>query len=734
MSDEVKGKDEQALTDSLVQGGADTPSADVQAPQAPALKLVTPVGEVAVDTPTPALPLVEVELSKRAMAAWGPQLERYKLALEQGGMKSAGVGLYVKLAKNFSSWVAARGLTPETVTTEARDLYLKELGEGGSGRVKQNIGRKVATALTEGKFDMGKPPKFDEEIEEQGQEEEGGEEEEAPEEEEQPRRTSRRAEAPPRVVYVAAPAPRGRPPGSRDSYPRNQPQRASPFGGTKSVLPRSPRLRLYKRSGGQRVYIGDIDAADLGGSVHEYLRSEIDPEHGEADGRTTYMVYELDSNNNERGTPVSITIEVPVENPQQSNDPFQTVRRGLEFMNEFRQLQAEQTAPQSEVLQEAKRKAAAGSDMNSLMMLMMMERMMGSAKPNDEVLIKLINELKPQQQTNQLANLPPMPPMPQMMMAPPPPPPPPQDDTMKTLVAKLVERSLEPPKPQPDFLQQMMLMKQLGLLGGNEAPSSMEQKLAAIEARIAQASASGIGGLEGYVSMFEKMRDMVKTLAPQVNAGGFMGAVQGFLTPELTRVVGNVIAGGIAQATAPRQPAPQIPAHVQVQQPSPIAPAQLPAAPPSNPLIDNAVAQVRAAVGETAQVNATVDLLLAFYNDPRFNPQIETASQAMLKGDLGPAKAALTQILQQARVDLANDAFVTKTLHEVIRRLGGTPPKEEVKAEDPKVEEVPAAEPLPPTVTVGGAAAEHANGAVNGTATPAATAGVNIPAPVTAVS
>lgn len=584
-------------------------------------------------------------------SAWAEVLTRHSKRLRANGRGGQGIGRLEKSDRSFVEWAVAKKLSPSDVNEAHKALWTEHIGPvAGRGSIAKNLDRKSGHDMID-EAGMTLEPQDQEQSGEE-YEEDGRDEEvvdEAP-----PSRRRIKAAPVPQVVYVQTPPPaRGRPPGRADGYPR-----ASPRTATQRLLPRSDKLRIYKRmQGGKRSYVNDYTVDDIGvGSLHKFIKENVDVEVGDPSGVTTYEVYEVDGNDKEKGSATPITIESGLRQPQ--DESITQARDALGLLQDLREMEEQRTAKSNELLDEAKKKAVNGGDMTSLMMLMMMQQMQGGNNRNNDgdVALKIIERLRGNSShIGDLAvALPPLPPMPAYV------PPPPAENTLAPVVTQLLAAQLAPKqeKTAVDFMKEMAIIKEMF------APPPRDSELTTLLKILIERTATPPQqqGIEGLVGTFGKIREMVTTLAPQMNAGGLTGALQSIITPELGKALGNVIASGIDKAKPPVPPAP-------VQQ----ATAQPHVLPDS---VRARVVALHQAHDEQTQVSSTVALLHEMYAVPTYSAKLDPALKALLSSNVKPAQVLLSELLREVRAELNTPVFINKVISALILSAGGTPPPE----------------------------------------------------------
>jgi hypothetical protein len=646
--------------------------------------------------------------------AWAGVLASFEASLINAGKKQGGLGQYRAGAKVALKWIVEKGFTPKDVTlaqvpplvtfvkTVKKPPVSYVYAKAAEGLVAEAVAmqsrpaqtvkpkvespKKVHAAPTEQREEMANPPEeqYDDQPEEQQDEQQ---DEQSPGEVQKARRVAARQQ--PQQVYVMAPAPRA----PRQQAPR-PPVGRSPE--VAKVLGQGTRMiRINKRGPrGQKIYIDDVPITDIGGSIARYLKEYIEPEQTpDGSGVSTYEVYEIDPvTNHEKGVPSVFTIAAAGQ--PDPNDQFTQVRQAMDIMAQIREEEEARKGQGSEVLKAAQTKAANSGDTNSLILMMLMEKMMGNNQNggSESVALKLLEGMKRNQGPS--FDMPHYPPPPPMQMMPPPPPPPSElAPIVNTLLSAAVTRP--EPKPEKSFMEQMkelMAFKELlsppAVAGPSAELMMLRSEMAAMRAQMTAPKAAE-GGIEGAMTSFTKLSEIVKTIAPQINAGGITGALQGILTPKLQAAVGDMLAGGIMGARAAAQqnaPPAQLAAGkpVQPQQPRPPPPAVVPL-----------IIALQKAPDEPTQLVASMEVLQGYYADPGFAPIMDPALQQLIGGNREPAVKLVLQVLQGHRPQLATLAFANKVIDTLIASATGQPAPGPAQAEPPK----PLATPTP-TVTL----------------------------------
>lgn len=503
--------------------------------------------------------------------------------------------------------------------------------------------------------------------------EEGGEEQ-FEEYEEEPAPRQRRAAQVPRMQPIVVQVPQQRVAPARRGHSRV----SSP---NRPLLARTEKLRVYKRStDGRRAYLADYATDEIGGmSMKRFLKEFVDPEYGDPSGRTQYEVCEVDPRTDEdRGPTSSVIIE---SMPQQTNDEFDRVRNAAALLQELRET-TQPEVPEDGMLTAMKQKAAQEGNFNSMMMLMMMERLMQPRGGNsEEILLKILDRLDkrdgggspPRDSFGPPTTFGPGPgfgAMPPWM--PPPPPPPREHGALDKVVEVAIAKLAEPPRSIADQLKDFTALQQL--TGGGNAIDGLRAEIR----QLAQAQAAPKSGLEDAVASFEKMKTIVTTLAPELGAGGGIGNVlKNLVTPELGKALGGVLAEGIQQETAKKKEAqgnaPPPPGTQTVTAQQVAQPAQPPPVPEG---VKAAINGLKVAQTREVQVQRTVDVLQAMFlsQDPRYLTMLEPALAALQKEDPNPGRRVISLLLQGTRPELFTAEFVDAVITALIKRADAQVP------------------------------------------------------------
>lgn len=605
---------------------------------------------------------------------WKKILIRYEKRLRKEGRTRGGFARYVGAANKFVAWACINDVTPTTATEDHKLKYGNHTESLGHAKIVRYMNRAAGHGMIDEAIMAQNGQPDETEVENEADEYVEEEVEEAP-----PPKSRRAVPVAPQVVYVTAPqaAPKTRAP----AYPRAAARTAA-----QRLLPKNDKLRVFKRgAGGKRLYINDYTVEDIGGgSLHKFIKDYIDVEFGDPNGLTTYEVCEVGADDKEKGPGTPITIESTARQPQ--DETLSQARDAVALVQELRSMEEERVTKSHELLDEAKKKAVGSNDMNSLMMLMMMQNMQHGPPRNDgDMVLRIVEKLRGNtpHAVSPLGDLVPIPPAPVHLTPSP-------ESTLGPVVNQLLAAQLAPRMERSvvDLAKEMAVIKELFAPPPQRDPE-MVAVLKLLAERMAPAAAPA-AGIETMVGTFNKMREMVTTLAPQMNAGGLTGALQSIITPELGKALGNVIASGIGKTAAPP--------------PSPSAPAPVPTPPAQPDIVRARVAALREASVEQLQIQRTVDLLQEMYAVPAYTSKLDPALKALLISDVKPAQAVLAELLKEVRPDLVNASFVNKVIVALVVSAGGTPPAELISPTTPvvKVEETPVAkvEEVPHPVTV----------------------------------
>lgn len=464
------------------------------------------------------------------------------------------------------------------------------------------------------------------------------------------------------------------------------------------VLPRSEKVRVYKRDGGKRVYVNDYLTDDIGTQpLQVFLKEYVDPEMGDASGRTEYEVVEVDTQGRDKGMASRVIIESAPSHT--ANDPLEQLRSAAQLVQELKEGERENLHEQQELLTEAKKKALSGEavNMNQLMMLMMMEKMMGGGQGKDDTLLKAA-ELLRQRGPNFQAPLsgfsgdtfngpPPFQQPPPWAMMPPPPPPVPQSHATDKLIDLAIARLAQPP-PEPkglaDTLKELAVLREFMGGGATSEVTSLRAELAALRQKLD--TPKEVGGIENALASFERLSTVVQSLAPKLNMGGLTGALQNILTPRLGEALGNMLASGIdpKQPAQPPQGQAQAALPAQTQPTPPSTPAPQPAAPTQQlneqppAIVIDAVKALQIAQTHEVQVQRTVDLLQALYNSgvKRFVDTLEPALKELMQARFDAPRRVVYFIVADVRKELATPLFTDAVLAALITRAGADVPED----------------------------------------------------------
>lgn len=448
---------------------------------------------------------------------------------------------------------------------------------------------------------------------------------------------------------------------------RNQPQarRNSPPQ-PKFVKPQV-MVRISKRSaGGKTIYINDYTSDEIGQSLKNFLKEQVDPEYSEPNGVTEYLVNEVFPDGRE-GAVARHTIASP---PQQGGaNGVDQIRDALDLVNDLRADAREEARANAEVMGAAKKTAAGSGDFQQLFTLMMMEKMFKPQSMDPEQLVKMVVEkLQPQVQ-----HAPPVPmQFPQMPIPAPQFLPPPAPNMMDEVTKAVLLKSLNPQPGPMDEVMKIVLVKALtgeSLGGANGASHGLtEEKLKQLLAQYTAPKAPEAGAIDSALGTFEKLSTMVQTLAPKLNAGGITGAIQGVLTPDLQKAIGNMLAGAIPPGGMPGAGANGLPPGQQVVQGQAKPPAQPEFQLPAE--VRQGQAAIRIAQTREFQLEATANLVTTMYMMPMFQPTFEPALKQLLEGNPRMAQEILLRILQDTKPELATGPFIDDVARSLGKRFG----------------------------------------------------------------
>lgn len=526
------------------------------------------------------------------------------------------------------------------------------------------------------------PEDYDDELEDDEADEEAELADDEPEEEEAPPRKRKKGPPQQRIVVQL-------PPQRRAPVARAEPRSA----GVRGILPRTEKIRLYKRDElGKRQHIEDYSTEEIGNVPFEtFIRNYVDPNFRNDTGVTEYIGYELDARTGREKMPPSVvTIESDVQEEQP--DAFGQVRKAMGLITDLQQVAAPTTPPNNEMLRRAQSNAAEKGDLNSMMMLMMMERLMGggsSQGAQGELLLKVLDRLDKMERRNagppmggdfggRNSEFGPPPgfgfPPPPMYMPPPPPMPPPQPvgySSLEKVVELAVAQMVKPPKSISEQVQDVVALRQL--TGSGDEVSQLKQQLAMLQAQVAGGGTKAASGIEDSLANFEKFTTIVKSVAPQVTGGdeGAGGFLKGLFTSEVGKVLGDVLAKAAttqAQAQQPAQPQPT------QQQAAPQQSQQQPQIPPA---VLEAVKVFGVAQTTEVQVQRFVDVLFAMYasGNERYRRILTPALEGLNKAEESvdalslPRRTAMSLVMEM-RPQLATPEFVDKAIAALAMRAG----------------------------------------------------------------
>jgi len=619
-------------------------------------------------------------------------------------------------ARHFLEWVEAQGLTLDQARQMPAKKVLADFKKAKS-RLKQKDPFELAKALLAKAIGEAEEPEAEEPDESEvptdepkeepeekkmktrqprrpeEEEEEVSEDEVEYEDEDEAPPSKRRRAAPP-TQFIAVPASAMRRPAGRVS--------GAPLASKQSRLVQPTRyVNIYKRQRGKKVLIGMYSDEDIIDGLKAFILDNIHEEQCEpGPDPTTYLVYPCSSKGVDVGDPAVISLAAL--NMGDTSSPVSVIRDTVELVRDLRQEGAQE---QNELLERAKEQQLERGDTTGLMHLMLMERMLGKQSDPTEMALKLADKLVPKSEPRPepFPNFP-------GYMPPAPPPPPAHGDVFEQMMKMMLMRALEPPKSLGDQLKEMMLLKEF-MGGGAEKQSSSEVSALRLEVQqLAQAIRSGTinqpppGSLEGAMNTFAKVKDVVTTLAPQINAGGLVENIKAILSPDLMKAIGDTAAGAISKAQAGQTgagPAKQLPAPAQ----------QPPKPPPLPPEVVAAQAALRNAKGVEEATGAMLDYLQVLYFGIA-NAELEPVMKELMAGKVDNGRRVVAALLVEVRKDLVSPAFCDEVLRrlyinaiaagmvkEMPKELGGAPVKELPKpvAAPPAAPPALAVAPPPPS-------------------------------------
>ncbi len=461
----------------------------------------------------------------------------------------------------------------------------------------------------------------------------------------------------PRVLARASAKPKGR----AAANPRSQ---IKGFESAESV-------RITKRDEtGHVVNCDTYSVQDLDGmDVKSFIVQVVAPLFMNEDGSdTVFTAYRLSPSGQTLGQPAQVTIEGDGERSNAPTDPFSQLTRAFDVVDTVKERFAPQ--PKSDpMLDTVKQKALMGGDMNTALMLMMMEKLSQPRNSEAEIVAKVLAHLEKQQQG---------PAFPMMPMAPPPMPA--QDSASSKLIDMAIAKMVQGGPSMMEQMREMAAIKEFMGAGRNESPE-MAALRGELQALRSQLTGSKKGGLEETLSGFEQITTLVKSLAPQVvgDTGGFGGFLKSMLTPDVGRAIASAVAGGAGQAQV--QPAVQ----VQPTQgaPTPAAqPAQpQPAQPPMPKEVLEAEAAIKLAQTTPARAERFAQLIIAMYQSqhPMFMQHLQPVLEKLMSpvvgvAELAPARAFVFRVVVNMNEEWGTPEFADAVLAALAAATGLTMP------------------------------------------------------------
>lgn len=468
----------------------------------------------------------------------------------------------------------------------------------------------------------------------------------------------------------------------------------------------SSTINLYKRTPtGERVFLRNYALSEIDGSMPKFIREYVDPDEMDpnAQGITTYECVEVDAQGRERGSPALVKISSRTGQTGAPTDPLGQAREALEFVNDLRETEEARRAGQNSDLREAKTNAAKSGDFNGMMMLMMMEKFMGSGGSSDAV-VKVLEKI----QTRDSGGLGGLPQQPIYI--------PPQVPAAPSFMEKFMEvqlaKMMEPAKTLVDSLKELEALKSL-TGGGNQVADMMKMMFDRLDRIEAKAAPVPAGGLEGLLLGHERLTAVVKTLAPQMNLGGLAGMAQSLFTPKLLNVIGDVAGELLTKVKVPGTPAAKLPAGqvarpaAQAPKPGAVAVAAAPAAQaePQAQLPQaalEAAQKLRIAQTDEVKIENVLEGLLALWDDPTYKPKLNPALKSLVEGDNLPAQVFIREWYEFSRGEPCPAALSDKAVKVLLAQLNNLPDeiKVNVMASLGVAVAVPLAPPVPPAPVV----------------------------------
>ena len=515
------------------------------------------------------------------------------------------------------------------------------------------------------------------EVEEDDPDFEGEEddEEEQPEPPPKQRRTAGRGGQQPIIVQL--------PPGMRGGRGGRQARAAEPRGSKAGrLLQQDDMIRVYKRDDrGKVVVVDDYSLKDVGNSkLDTFIEEVVHPRFGNEAPFTDYIVFEVDKRSgDDKGHGVKVRIDDEQEGSGgNAADPFATVTRAMDLV---KQLKGEpEPVKRDPAMAMLKERAATSGDMNGVIMMMLLDKVMGAKPQQDtELVMRLVERLDRLEGKGPQQQLPPQ--LPPWMMHPPAPP---QSSGLDKVVDLAVSNLVKPPPSMFEQAKEMATLRELFAPKDTEA-QALRAELAQLRQQLAGGGKENKDGFGAAMENFERVTTMVKSFAPQVvgeqASGGFGGFVKGLMTPEVGKAIAQAITGAQQQAQQPQKPQqPQQPVqvgpvHPQAQQPAVRDPNKPPNPPPQS-VVDAAKA-FQSAMTAPMRAEKFADFMFAMFTsgDPYYQKMLEPVVQ-QLSGDtitaesLKPARRLGMLLVAEQKSEWATPEFIDACIAALAAKAG----------------------------------------------------------------